>query len=373
MESNKRKTLVIVVLVAISVFSIATIFVRGPSRKQTDYYVYVTDSILDSLDPNQILGDDNPAFTVTDKEPNQFSIKWKKSEIRQAKTVRLNTLGPPCIRIMGSCWNGKGILRPQYPVYIDTGCGSTVLVTDSIVKDARLGFYPKQMGEGHAGLCHLCQLKIGNITFVHPPCTSRSGHYEKKPVGEEAQIAHEIFLGVGMLKSFKYILLDTPVEQVEFSVQDSFDPNDPGLWRNFPMTIETTRSLNDILFVTIPINGKDCKVQFDTGAECGILVTTSYWQEFLKPLDHQGPKSTYIRKFDGLKRADCYTVKELGFAGYVIGNAEVIIQLSNEERAKDSKILVGMEFFQGCALVLDFENGLLWLKRADAPIMRPSN
>ncbi len=53
MECNKRKTLISVILAAISVFSIAlTIFVRGLSRKLTSYYV--TDSILDSLDPNQI-------------------------------------------------------------------------------------------------------------------------------------------------------------------------------------------------------------------------------------------------------------------------------------------------------------------------------
>lgn len=364
MECNKRKTLISVILVAISVFSIAlTIFVRDVSRKQTDYYVI--DSILDSLEPNQILGDDNPVFTVIDQEPNQFSIKWKKSEIYQTRTIRLNTLGPPCIRIMGSCWNGKGILRPQYPVCIDTGYAGIVLVTDSIVKDARLGFYPKQIGDGFAGLCHLCQLKIGDITFVHPPCISRSGHYEKKPIGEEAQVAHEILLGLGMLKSFKYIILDTPVGQVEFSVQDSFDPNDPDLWRNFPMTIETPRRNNDILFVTIPINGKDCKVHFDTGATCGIFVTTSYWQEFLKPLNHRGPKSTRLRKFDGLKRADYYTVKELEFAGYVISNADVIIGLSNEKIFKNRKIMVGMGFFQGRVLVLDFENGLLWLKKAD--------
>jgi len=378
-EPKTRKTLINVVLVAISVFSIAlTIFVRGLSRKQRDSsrkqtIYYVEDSILDSLDPNQILGDDNPAFTVIDNEPNQLSIKWKKSAVSQTKTVRLNTLGPPCIRIMGSCWNGKGDLRPQYPVYIDTGYTGEVLITDSIVKDARLGFYPKKMGDCYAGVCHLCQLKIGNITFVHPSCASTSGHYEKKPVGEETQVSHEIYLGMAALKSFKYILLDILVEQVEFSSQDSFDPNDLDLWCNFPMTIETPQSHKDRLFVTIPINGKDCKVQFDTGAECGIVVTTSYWQDFLKSLDHEGPKNKYMRKLGGMKRADCYTVKELEFAGYVIRNAEIVIGRSNEEMANSGEILLGMEFFQGRALALDFENGLLWLKRADAPIMRPGN
>ncbi|MBW8036512.1 MAG: hypothetical protein FVQ79_13025, partial [Planctomycetes bacterium] len=151
-ERNKRKLLINVILVAISVFSIAlTIFLCGLDRKQTDYYV--TDSILDSLDPNQILGDDNPAFTVIDKEPNQFSINWKTSEIYQAKPVRLNTFGPHGTRIMGSCWNGKGNLRPHYPVLIDTGYSGKVMVTDSIVKDAKLGFYPKKAGDGYGGWC----------------------------------------------------------------------------------------------------------------------------------------------------------------------------------------------------------------------------
>jgi len=366
-KRNKRKTLINVILVAISVFSIAlTIFVRGLSRKLTTYYV--TDSILDSLEPNQILGDDNPVFTVIDKEPNQFTIKWKKSEIHLPKTkVHLKYLGSDgtCI-IMGTCWSGKGDLRPQYPVRIDTGSGGKVLVTDSIVKDARLEFYPKQIGENHAGLCHLCQLKIGDITFIHPPCTSRSGHYEKKPIGEEAQVAHEILLGLGMLKSFKYILIDAPASQIEFSVQDFFDPNDPALWRNFPMTIETSKRNNDILFVTIPINGKDCKVHFDTGAACGVFVTTPYWQEFSKLLDYQGPKSKRLRMVDGLKRTDYYTVKELKFAGDVISNTDVITGLSDEKVFKNRKIMVGMEFFQGRILVLDFENELLWLKKVDS-------
>ncbi|MHC4743381.1 MAG: pepsin/retropepsin-like aspartic protease family protein [Planctomycetota bacterium] len=371
MECNKRKTLVNVVLVAISVFSIAlTIFVRDLSRrqrnssgKQTDYYV--ADSILDSLEPNQILGDDNPAFTVIDKEPNQFSIKWKKTEIYQTRTIRVNTLDSQCTRVMGSCWNGKGTLRPQYPVLIDTGNAWKVSVTDSIVKDARLGFYPKQMGDGLSGLCHLCQLRIGNITFIHPPCTSTSGHYEQRPVGEEAQVAHEILLGMGMLKSFKYVLFDTPSEQIEFSSHDSFDPNEPGLWRNYPMTIEVWRNNNDILFVTFPINGKDRKVKLDTGSTCGIVVTSSCWRDFFESMEHQGPKSTYIRKIDGFRRVDLYSVKELEFAGDVIGNAEVVVRPSDEEMAGTSEILVGMEFFQGRVLVLDFENGLLWLRKAD--------
>ena len=354
-------------LVAISVFLIALgLLIHILPDKQPTHYVtdlvYVTNSILDSLDPNQILGNDNPVFTVVDQEPNEFAINWKKAEIYQSKTVRLDTIDLNIPGVMGTCWNGKGSLRREYPVLIDTGNAGNVLVTDSIVKDSQLGFYPRQVGDGRAGFCHLCQLKIGDITFVHPVCSIRSGHYEKK-VGEDVQIEHEILLGLGMLKSFKYVLIDTPASQIEFFLHDPFDPNEPELWQNFPMTIETPKRNNDILFVTIPINGKSNKVPFDTGAAIGLLIPPSYWEEFSKSLDYEGPKKVNIKKFDGFKKTEYYTVKELEFAGYVVSNANIMMGLPKDSNLGNGKILLGMEFFEGRALVLDFENELLWVKK----------
>ena len=96
-------------LVAISAFLIAlAVIVHNLPSKQTP--LYVTDSILDSLEPNQILGNDNPIFTVVDQEPNQFFINWKKAELYQSKTAPLKTLDYSIPRVMGTCWNGKGNL-----------------------------------------------------------------------------------------------------------------------------------------------------------------------------------------------------------------------------------------------------------------------
>ena len=265
-------------------------------------------------------------------------------------------------QVLGSCWSGKGNLRPEYPVVIDTGFDGCVMVTDSIVEDAGLGFYPKRSDNGTAGLCHLCQLKIGDIVFVHPPCFSMAGHYEKKLIGKDSLVAHKILLGLGLLKQFKYILIDIPADQIEFSVQDSFSPDEPDLWRIFPMTIETRQINNYVLFVTVPIEGKDRNVKFDTGASLGMIVTTSYWQEFSKLLDYEGPKDVLLKKPFGYKKADYYTVKQLQFAGDIISNAEIITLPVIDSEFDNSKILLGMKFFRGCTLVLDFENGLLRVK-----------
>ena len=359
MNSKKVKVIVCVAAISVSAFMIALTYYSEVVTKQRVYYV--ADSILGSLDPNQIMGDDNSVFTVTDHDPNNFSINWKKSEIHQNETVRLDTLGGGIPRIMGSCWSGKGDRRCEYPVIVDTGFAGNVMVTDSIVEDARLGYYTTLVDDGALSLCHLCQLKIGGITFVHPVCRVRNGHYKTQDFREDALVQHEILLGLGILKSFKYVLCDMPAGKIEFSVQDSFSASEPDLWRSFPMAVETLKNNNDILFVTISIAGKNREVQFDTGAETGMHLRRSYWEEFSRGLDCKGPKSIRLRKVHGLMEAEYYIVRDMEFGGEVVSSANVIVEPDEDVTFDHSEILLGMEFFRGCVLVLDFENGLLWV------------
>ena len=353
-----KKIVVNVIVTIVSVFAIAlTIFICDATVRQRGYYV--ADSILGYLDPNQIMGWDNAVFTVVDQDPSNCLIDWKKSEIYQKRTVRLDIIDHDAPCVMGSCWSGKGELRREYPVLIDTGFTGDVLVTDSIVKDSRLGFYTKELASSTISLCHLCQLKIGEITFVHPLCRVRNGHYEKKVFWEDALIEHEILLGLNVLKSFKYILIDTSAEQIEFSMQDSFSAGESDAWRNFPMTVEKLSNNNYILLVTMSIAGVERVVQFDTGAATGVGVRDSSWDDFSKELEYKGPKRIRLVKVNGIERSEYYTVGELEFCGEVINDANIVIISDKDTDFADGKMLVGMAFFRESVVVLDFENGLL--------------
>ena len=96
--------------------------------------------------------------------------------------MKLNLVGTDIPVILGSCFNGKkGSAEPEYPVKIDTGYAGNLMVDDAIVKDAGLEYYRQGFNDGGVvGLCHLCQLKLGDITFVHPVCWVRNGHFEKR-------------------------------------------------------------------------------------------------------------------------------------------------------------------------------------------------
>jgi len=353
--SFKGKVNVLLCTVIICAFCIARTYYV--SNRNNVYYV--TDSILGSIDPNLIMGDDNAVFTVVNKDPNNFKIKWKTSKIHISKPVKLNLVGTDIPVVMGSCWNGKkDSVRPEYPVTIDTGYSGCLLVDDAIVKGAELGYYPRGFNKGGVvGMCHLCQLKLGNITFVHPVCSVRNGHFAKRVGKKEAQISHDILLGIKLLKEFKYVLINSPSKYAEFSVK-SFDPNDDTLWDEFPMVVET-RNNNVVLLVTVPVNGKEFMMQFDTGAGATLHIASSFWNEFSESLDYKGPKSCRLRRINGFAKGEYYIVKKLEFAGQVFRDVQVMIDVSKEEPLRNTDIMLGMRFFHKRVIVMDFENGLL--------------
>ncbi|MBW8016850.1 MAG: hypothetical protein FVQ82_11735 [Planctomycetes bacterium] len=362
--SLKAKIGVLLGVVIFCAFRLAWTYYVCNRNGEINVY-YVTDSVLESVDPNMIMGDDNAVFTVVNKDPNNFEIDWKTSRIHIGKPVRLNLVGTAIPVVMGSCWNGKkGSVRPEYPVKIDTGYAGNLMVGDAIVKDAGLDYYPQGFNDGGiVGICHLCQLKLGDVTFVHPGCNVRNGHFEKRTDKKSSQVLYDILLGIKLLKKFDYVLIDTPSKYMEFSVK-SFDPNDETLWDEFPMVVETRKN-NDILFVTIPVNGKEHRMQFDTGAGSAIHIASSFWKEFSKSLDHKGPKSCRVRRSNGFAKSEYYIVKKLKFAGEVFRDVRVMIDVSKEEPLKNSNIMLGMKFFKKRVIVMDFENGLLKVKKTE--------
>jgi hypothetical protein len=359
--SLKANVNILLCVVICGVFCIAwTYHVRN-----RDKVYYVTDSVLESIDPNMIMGDDNVVFTVVNKAPDDYEIDWKKCTIHIRKPVKLKLVGTNIPVVMGSCFNGKkGSVWPEYPVTIDTGYAGCLLVDDAIVRDAGLGYYPRGFNDGGiVGMCHLCQLKLGDLSIVHPVCWVRNGHFAKRVGKKQAQISHDILLGIKLLKEFKYVLIDSPSKYAEFSLK-SFDPNDDTLWDEFPMVVET-RNNNDFLFVTVPVNGKEFMMQFDTGAGSAIHIASSFWNEFSESLDYKGPKSRRARRVHGFAKVEYYIVNELEFAGKVFRDAEVFIDLSKDEPLQNSDILLGMKFFKKRVIVMDFENGLLYVKNVE--------
>ncbi len=260
----------------------------------------------------------------------------------------------------------------KYPVAIDTGCHLPVLLNDIHVLENSLAIYPfsdKHGPPATSGLCHLPELRMGEVTFVNPPCIYMEKHPEVRlfgllPVASEK----EIIMGLPLVRAFKYVAIDGLAKEVEFSGASAFQPVDQSSWSRYPLSIGSYADGVPRIFVEINIAGQVMNASFDTGASIALCVRQRVWQTLRTRLTGVRSKnvSLFLPLYGGTVPATSFLVPELSVGERIVKNAVVSVFPDDSPlftgKLKRCDALIGMQCFSDTIMVLDFSNNLMWVK-----------
>jgi predicted aspartyl protease len=211
-------------------------------------------------------------------------------------------------------------------------------------------------------LCHLPELQIEDIKLVDWPTFYLKPNQVSLDI-LPVQKKDPIIIGLPLLRKFKYIQFDNVNRQVEFSLDESFQPQRLQFWQQYPLTIEEDFHGNAFLFVEIPVNGQLLQLQVDTGSGKALALSRQIWQKISQNLQPKKlTKAKDIYPYIGTLPCSKAIIPKLEIGTNIVEDAEVSIFPDDSPLLEEDSGLLGMQYFQNTVLVLDFENNLLWLK-----------
>lgn len=261
---------------------------------------------------------------------------------------------------------GSNIMIPvningtQYPARIDTGLGyCQVSVAANLIDQQYLRFSP--MGDIwtnlSGGICYLPVLRIGDMQIVNPQCSYFDQQWEKQTLGMTIQQENYIAIGLDLLRKFKYVKFDNINRNVEFGLHNSFDANNS--LQRYRFVIENDSFAQMRMFVFIPIQDRLTKIPFDTCGGNGLKLSQSTWQALRNSLNVIDFHSdTIVSAQFGQMNCKKAVVGKLSIGHVNINSAEVVIIPSDGSYLGN---LLPMDCFNNRVVVLDFENGWLYV------------
>lgn len=254
----------------------------------------------------------------------------------------------------------------SYPIILDTSASQAIFVTQSHVRQNNLSVYPVKAGQlnGYScWLCHLPELRIGDIKLIDWPSFYLNPNQFISLDILSFRKKEAVIVGLPLLRKFKYIQFDNVSQEVEFSLDKSFQPHKRQIWQQYPLSIEEDFHGNTFLFVEIPVNGQLLRLQVDTGSGKGLSLSRRIWQKVrqnFQPVKFS--KATDIYPYIGTLSCSKAIVPKLEIGSNIVESAEVSIFPDDNPLLEEDSGLLGMQYFKNTIFVLDFENNLLWLK-----------
>ena len=254
----------------------------------------------------------------------------------------------------------------KYPVILDTGASVALFVNDLHIKENNLAFTPLNKGNDNSpgwGKCDLPELHLGQVTLDNRPCYYREMHTETRLLGLPLTKSNPIIAGLPALRSFKYIAFDSIGKEVELSPDKVFEPERPEEWARYSFRIEEHRGGSALLFVKIPIAGAEAELQLDTGSGKGLAISEELWEKMRKNIPSiKLGRGKDLYPYIGSIPCKRGTVPALGVGDRIVTNAKISIFPDDSPIVDGCSGLLGMQYFQDTALVLDFERNLMWVK-----------
>lgn len=255
----------------------------------------------------------------------------------------------------------------QYPVVLDTGASQPIFIDKKHVRDNNLDVYsPPNINTESSqnwSLCNMTELSIGSVTLSDWPCFYRDNFSLLGMLGIRNAAFDSVILGLPVLREFKYIVFDGIRREIEFSLKDSFRPDDPNRWRFYDIFIEEDLAGNAFLFVKTTIASVPVELQLDTGSGRGLAVSQSLWSEIAGEIGQAGlKKAREYYPYIGNLSCKRTVIDKLEFGGRDIKKAPIAVFDDDSPLVDGCDGLVGMAYFTSAVIVLDFENELLWVK-----------
>jgi hypothetical protein len=320
--------------------------------------VYVRDPELATVPGICLLDPNSELFEIVQREPNRPVVNWRNVAVhvtgggwaRMREDVKT-------IKVMGELPGGK-----TYPVLIDTGNPGAAAVTSTVVLDAGLAVYPVgNPGDFVGGVCHIPELKMGEVTVTNLGCECWLGHLENRVLGRTVWIEREINVGLGLLKRFGYVRIDSIGGEVEFST-GYFRPEEPNDWRSYRMSINRHQEGRERLVVSVPIDGRIVTAGLDTGAGPGLILTEKRKAEILphaRILEQE--RDEVATPGHGLFPCRKIILETLSIADLRLTRAMVHVTGDDNPHGPDD-LTLGVGYFRDTVIVLDFRHNRLWIR-----------
>ncbi|HSV99890.1 MAG TPA: hypothetical protein VLI39_06940 [Sedimentisphaerales bacterium] len=334
------------------------IVVASQLVRHTVRTVYVRDPALATVPGIRLLDPNSELFEIVQRESDRPVVNWKNVAVHVTGGGRARMRqGAKTIKVMGELPGGK-----TYPVLIDTGNPGVAAVTSTVVLDAGLGVYPiGNPGDFRGGVCHLPELKMGEVTIADLACECWLGHLENRVFGRTVWIEREINVGLGLLKRFGYVRIDSIGGEVAFST-GHFQPEEPNDWRCYPMSINRDQDGRDRLLVSVPIDGRIVTTKFDTGAGPGLILTEKRRGEILSHARILGQERDEVATpGHGLFPCRKIILETLSIADLTLTRAMVHVTGDDNPHGPDD-LTLGVGYFRDTVIVLDFRNNRLWIR-----------
>lgn len=254
----------------------------------------------------------------------------------------------------------------KYPVVLDTGATQAVFIKNVHIRENGLHLQPVrgQMAQLVTGICDNAKVKVGDVKFIDWPTFCIRGRMGLSLFGLTVREDDSIILGLPALRMFKYIVFDGVDKEVEFSSQESFEPQNPVAWSRYPMTVEEDLHGNAFLFVQIPIEGQTVELQLDTGSGNGLSVSEEVWNQ-IRPekANVKLRKGEEYYPYIGTAKCSKAVVENLSVGDRIVKGATISVLPEGNSVLEECGGLVGMQYFSDTEIVLDFEGSFLWVKK----------
>jgi hypothetical protein len=263
----------------------------------------------------------------------------------------------------------------KYPVIIDTGASQAIFVRKTHIRDNHLTVLPLTNNRSDGcvlGLLHLSKLNIGNIKFINWPTFHLRRSSFAGLFGLSFDVGNFIILGLPALKEFKYIAFDSIDRNVDFSAENSFSTDNPEQWDKFQISVEQDFHGNAFLFVELDIEGTQVQLQLDTGSGNGLALGEGIWRQIQSNMVSSGnflappPKfsrATEYYPYIGNLHCRKARLPKMKIGTRTVNDQMVSVFSDDSPLLQDCDGLIGMRCFRNTVIVLDFENGFLWVKK----------
>lgn len=253
-----------------------------------------------------------------------------------------------------------------YPVIFDTGCNPVLVISEQLVteNDLPVFFVMPEDKNNSSALAIADSLKIGSFELKEYPCVLWRSRAEFRLFGVPIHKPEMILVSLNIMRQFSYFKFDGIQDELSFSKQSSFEPEIAAEWLSLPFRFEGLHLLLDI-----SIEGIETTLMLDTGAGYQLELSESFVQELLKKrhdFKKTWKKTThyYGPYADGKVKQKKFTAKQLQFANQTLNRVEIVYGDHPFQQGKPFEGTIGSELFENTIMVLDFENNMMWIKKA---------
>jgi hypothetical protein len=311
-------------------------------------------------------------------DPNVYDIQVKKQP-DGSKSYGWNLTLVYEDTVVVPFWKSKSVLGvpvvggqingTTYPVIFDTGCSPHIFISDVHINRHQLPvlFFEPEHKADSPGLAIVDHLNIGDLQLNRYPCGFMGYYTDLRFWGFPVGLSETILMPLDLMMSFRYFEYDQIRNELSFSNTHSAPAMQESEWFTFPF--EITHPASTELIVILPIEGIPTRLYLDTGGALQLKLDRDLLERLFEKRpdlrDSPKGKATLILPHHNLQEKSlAIRAKGVRFGNATLKEVSILSpEPSDASKPLDYQGVIGIDLFKNTILVLDFEKGVLRVKK----------